>query len=156
MPGHHVVTYSATMPTDVGGVSIPGHVYFVSTPAHRYSSYEVYSQRSPSRYPVMNAQFHGTVSGLTTPLPYYPRRDFEVCFYYANYYGLVDCYIWRHGYHPELWAHYEVEDISTPNDWWRGSRYRFVRIVEFQPLSKRARALGLSRFYRHMPDEDED
>ena len=151
MPGHHVAVYSAFMHVLQQGVAIPGFVYFVSTPSHTTSSYEVYVKRLPSRYPVLNALYHGRVGSMDSPLP--RRRvsdDYEVCFYFANYYGSVDCYSWRPDYPPHLYVKWEVTDIHDPNDWFYGSRYVYVGVESCQPLSRKARAAGFRRFYRSM------
>ena len=147
MPGYHVIVYSARFAEDNGGASVPGHLYVVSTASHRIPDYEVYTQLGPSPYPAFNSHFHGSVSRMHTPLDYYPE-EYQVSYYMANYYGTVDCYTWQHQDPIGSWAHYVVEDIDSPNLWWRGSHYRFVCMDhEVQPMSRRARRLGMWRFY---------
>ena len=96
------------------------------------------------------ATYHGEVGALCCGLPGAPPVEYEVCFYYRNYYGSVDCYMWRPSHLPGTYIHFDVMDISDPKDWYRGARYEFVALVEGQPMSGRQRRLGLRRFYRVM------
>ena len=96
-----------------------------------------------------NATYHGEVGALRSRLRDRPL-SYEVCFYYRNYYGSVDCYMWRPSHLPGTYIHFDVMDISDPKDWYRGARYEFVALVEGQPMSGRQRRLGLRRFYRVM------
>ena len=147
MPGYHVIVYSARFVHDDGGAHVPGYVYVVSTASHQAPDYEVYTQLGPSRYPVFNSLYHGTASNMHIPLDYYPE-GYQVSYYYLNYEGTVDCYTWQCRDRSRSWAHYVVEDIHTPDLWWRGSRYRFERVHhDIQPMSRTARRLGMWRFY---------
>ena len=149
MPGYHVTVYSAHMPVVTDGVAIPGFVYFQSTSEQTAGSYEVYSQRSPARYPVRAATYRGRVDAMRLPLPYRPGH-YEVCFYYANFSGTVDCYLWRRGLPPNRYIKYQVPDIHDPRDWFYGTRYVFVGVHTDQPMSRAWRRAGLGRFYSVM------
>ena len=150
MPGHHTVVYSAFMPTQEDGVTIPGYLYFQSTGAHAAPAYEVYTSSGPGRYPAAKASFLGTVGAMNVLLPYRPL-SYEVCFYFRNFAGSVDCYLWRPTHAPDVYLLYRVLDISDPNDWYIGSRYEFQGVVGgVEPMSASQRRRGLRRFYRVM------
>ena len=151
MPGFHVVVYSAPLPRydRRGHLDVPGYLYFVSTGSHRPEDYEVYSQRSINRYPVVDATYHGVVSDIRTPLPARPL-DWEVAYYFRNYAGNVDCYVWKRYHHPTVYACYEVVDIEDPSAWYMGSRYAWRGFRAYTAIGSRVRRAGLRRFYRLM------
>ena len=149
MPGDHVVVFSGAMPTIRRGVTIPGYVYFQSTRHQCASHFEVYSQQAMKRYPVLDACHHGRVGAMTTPLPYLPS-NWEVCVYYANDHGTVDCCMWRPSCTSGIYVKYEVLDIADPEDWYYGARYRFVGLHHDTPLSTCIESMGLRIFYNRM------
>ena len=151
MSGYHVDVWSAAMPPSVHGVwQQPGYIYFSSMPDHSAAGYEVYSALSIQRYPVPEtAVYHGRVGAMLTPLPARPRL-YEVCYYFANYAGTVDCYQWRPDFPDGLYVKFEVTDICSPDDWWRGESYVLVGLHWDTPITRRNRILGLYRFYRVM------
>ena len=143
-----VEVYIAPMPVNTGGIAVPGFVYFESTETQAVPDYRVYSQVSPSRFPVCGAISHGRVGGLFTPLPYRPSWwNYEVCRFSGNDKGTVDCYLWSPVFAPSLYARFEVVDISDPRDWWWGSRYHFVDVASRPPMHT---SQGLNRFYEVM------
>ena len=154
MPGFHIEVYTARMPAPAGdgAALVPGHVYFVSTPAHDYGQYDIYSSvGSYNPFPLVNSTYHGRVVNMRVPLPYLPHPGrFEVLYFFANYYGTVDVYRWRTRRPANEWVLYEAVNIESPHDWWRGDLYfrNYARWV--RPLSRRGRQLGLNRFYRRM------
>ena len=145
MPGFHVVVYSAYMPV----WTTPGYVYFVSTGLHDFAKYEIYSTVGGHRHPLVGATYHGTFSDVTVPLPYRPRGPWEVSYWYSNYHGTVDVYTWYAGSWPNSWTYHEAATIGSPHDWWK-AYLTYGGNVQMQPLSRRARRLGLARFYRLM------
>ena len=123
MPGYHVVVYVAPMPLRQLGGQVPAYLYFQSSPAHITSAYEVYTQMTPMRFPVLSAVYHGTVGAMHNPVPYHlAGGDYSVYFYFANYQGTVDCYMWTPAYPPNRYVMYEVQDISEPKHWYYGNR----------------------------------
>ena len=151
MQGYHVVVYSAPLPRPLfsGRFEEPGFVYFSGTPGRAAASYAVHSQFSLTRYPVRDALYHGEVGAMTTPLPRRPL-DYEVCHYYGNDAGTVDCYLWRPTFPSGIYVKYEVVDIHDPSDWYRGARYVRQGVVADEPIGRRARRAGLWRFYKRM------
>ena len=152
MPGYHVAVFSAALPplqSPGGRPRPPGYVYFVSTPAHIFSQYEVYLQHSPSRFPVREASYLGLVSDLRLRLPAFPI-DYEVAFYMKNYAGAVDCWLWKPSYPPTCYAVFEVLDIDDPQWWYLGTRYSWRGFSQDVAMPRRLRSQGLRRFYRYM------
>ena len=125
-----------------------GQLYFVSTRGQCDSMYEVYSSWVDSDY-VWTWQYYGTPSRMIMPLPYLPYR-YKVSMYLANDFGGVDEYVWGRPSSPRSWARYVLDDIDDPRDWWLSSRSRFLGLVDHEPMTVRARMMGLWRFYRHM------
>ena len=153
MAAHDMVVYSAAMSfSSDKGFEVPGYVYFCGHYGLPPARFLVFSQRSPSRYPVSTAIHHGQVGSMRIPLPRRPT-DYEVCFYYDNLQGSVDCYLWRPTHPPSFYVRFEVVDISDPLSWHPGSRYVYRSVVTRARMSRRHRTEGLWRFYRVMGAE---
>ena len=128
----------------------PGFVYFSGTPGLAAERYAVHTQFTPVRYPMLEATRHGEVGAITEPVPGTRPVDYEVCRYYGNDAGTVDCYLMRPSFPNGVYAKYEVVDIHDPADWLRGAHYVW-RGSSLGPLvGRRARRAGLRRFYARM------
>ena len=151
MQGYRVAVYSAPLPWPLfgGRFEEPGFVYFSGTPGLAAERYAVHTQFSPTRYPVLDALYHGEVGAMTEPLPRRPL-DYEVCHYYGNDAGTVDCYLWRPTFPSGTYLKYEVVDIHDPADWARGAHYARRGAVADAPIGRRARRVGLWRVYACM------
>ena len=153
MPGFHVVVYSAALPRldwAGGELPYPGYLYFVSTPAQQARDYRIYVQQSLQRFPVRDAYDFGRVAHLRWPLPAYPL-NFQVAYYFRNYAGNVDCFVWRPHFAPTSYELYEVMDIADPAWWYFGTRYVWRGYREEAPVPSRVRRRGLRLFYGLMP-----
>ena len=155
MQGHHVAVYSAPLPWPLFGGRIwePGFVYFSGTSALASERYAVHTQFCPTRYPALETVYHGEVGAMTEPLPQRPK-DYELCRYYGNDVGTVDCYLWRPGFPTGMYLKYEVVDIHDPADWARGAHYVRRGAVAGAPVGRRACRVGLRRFYARMRPAD--
>ena len=153
MPGYHVVVYCAPRPCYTafdGALQPPGQLYFVSTSSQQLKDYEVYTQFGPNKFPVTSAYYHGSVKEvLRGDVMFYPW-NFEVAYYMKNYAGAVDCYVWRPGHPPTVYAHFRVSDITSPRDWFHARGYDWVGFHSDTAISSRIRGQGHRRFYRCM------
>ena len=149
MPGFHVVVFTLPMPPRGidGGPKPPGYYYFVSTGSHQYKDYEVYSQVGLNKYPATDAVYHGSVKDLRRGDVLFDPLGYEVAFYFSSRDGAVDSYVWRPGHRPTQYAHFRVLDISSPHDWYRAGRYKWVGYHSDTAISSRIRFQGLHRFY---------
>ena len=144
MPGYHVEVVVAIMPT--------GLIYFASTPSHSDAGYDVYTSEGRRRYPCPQAVHHGPARSMHLPVRDCPTslHVYEVSYFFENYHGTVDRYIWRPDYPDGFYVKFEVHDIARPHEWWRGRHYVSCGWYFDAPVPPRYRVLGLDRFYSVM------
>ena len=153
MPGFHVVVFTLPMPPRGidGRPKPPGYYYFVSAGSSLFQDYEVYSKVGLKKYPATGAIYHGLVKEVRRGdvMPH-SEGGYEVAYYHVSHDGAVDCSVWPPGHAPTQYARFRLLDISSPRDWFRARRYKWVGYYSDIAISSDIRLGGIGRFYTEM------
>ena len=135
------------------GARHPGHIYIVSTAmsvARGAHFFDVWFQPGLSPLPILHGEYMGRLpnylinqsrvdrrvlpqamvaSPMLLPVMQWLGHDYDLCYYFSNFGGFVDCYFSRAGMGPAEFYHLHVHDITDYLDWWRATDYVPVDLV---------------------------